>query len=242
MRTRPGETLDGALGGALKLFQREDGYRFSLDPLLLADFVSPVDGSVVELGTGCGVMALAIAHRSPRARVTAIELQPQLAELAHRNAELNALAERVLVREADFRKLHGLVPERAFDLVVSNPPFQPAGRTSPTDEKARARHELTCTVEDVVAAANTLLCERGRLAVIYPAERLTAVLGALGKLAPTRLRFVHPRVDAPAKLFMLEAARGKSRLEILAPLVLHQDGKRDYTSEAARILGEPERS
>lgn len=235
---------DSALGGALKILQHEGGYRFSLDPLLLADFVAPAEGAVVELGTGSGVMALALALRSPRARVTALELQPRLAELAARNVALNGLSERVLVREADLRNLEGLLPPQGFDLVASNPPFQPRGRVSPSDEKALARHELTCTLSDVVGAAKRLLRDGGRLALIYPAERLAEVLAELrgANLSPSRLRLVHPRLDEPARLFLVEALRArKGRLEVLPPLALHQAGKRDYTPEAARILGEPER-
>jgi len=246
LEAEPDETLDAVLGGALRLYQPRRGYRFSLDPLLLADFVGQASGEVLELGAGCGVLALAVAQRSPDARVTAVELQPRLAELARRNAALNGLAAQVHIVEADLCRLDGVVPARGFELVVSNPPFQPAsGRLSPSSEKALARHELACTLDDVVGAAARALRDNGRLALVYPAERLGEVMAALPAhgMAARRLRLVHPRADEGARLFLFEALRAKAAtLEVLPPLALHVGAGRDFTAEAARILGERDRA
>ncbi|MBS2033113.1 MAG: tRNA1(Val) (adenine(37)-N6)-methyltransferase [Deltaproteobacteria bacterium] len=239
MTARDDETLDAALGGALRVIQHKKGYRFSLDAVLLADFVSPARGSVVDLGTGSGVVAMIVAHRSPDARVTALELQPALADRARRSVALNRLEQRVTVVEGDVRKLE--LPSRSFDLVVSNPPFQAASdRVSPNSERAHARHELTYSLADLGPAAKHLLKPNGKLAVVYPATRLDEVLHAFVQLglSPTRLQLVHPRADEPAKMFLLEASLAESRMNTLPPLVLHEPGARTYTPEAARILGE----
>jgi len=233
------ETLDAALGGALRVLQHKKGYRFSLDAVLLADFVSPAKGRVVDLGTGSGVVAMIVAHRSPNTHVTALELQPQLANLARRSVALNGLNECVTIVEGDVRKLE--LPAHAFDLVISNPPFQAAtDRVSPNRERAHARHELTFSLADLGPAAKHLLEPTGKLAVVYPAARLDEVLQAFVQLglSPTRLRLVHPRADEAAKMFLLEASLIESQMVTLPPLILHEPGERTYTPEAAQILGE----
>lgn len=242
MPTSGDETVDAIFGGALRVTQPRRGYRFSLDAPLLADFMSPARGRAADLGSGSGVIALALAMRAPALQVDAVELQPELAELARRNAADNGLAPRVKVHQVDLRQLAGVLEAGAYDLVVCNPPYQPLeqGRVSPESQKAIARHEVACTLDDVVAAAKRLLRSGGRLGLVYPAPRLARLFGALERegLAARRLRCVHPRDDEAAQLVLVDAERGgKGLLELLPPLVLHGPD-RAYLPEAARILGE----
>jgi tRNA1Val (adenine37-N6)-methyltransferase len=236
----PGETLDAVYNGAVRLIQRKQGYRFSLDAVLLGDFASPARGRIVDLGTGCGVIPLIVAHRSPQARLVAVELQEGLAKLAERNVMLNGQLERVNVLCADLRALKGKLPHESFDLVLSNPPYRPArtGRLNPEQEKAIARHEVACELADVVRVACSLLKNGGRFKVVYPAARLTELFSALARhaLRPRRMRLVHPKATEPAKLVLLEAERqGSSELEVVTPLVLHgPDGA--FTAEVRRML------
>jgi tRNA1Val (adenine37-N6)-methyltransferase len=239
------ETLDGALGGAVRILQHRRGYRFSLDSILLADFASPAQGRVVDLGTGSGVVALVLAHRSPAAMVIGIEVQASLAERAQRSVLANGLQERVTIVRGDLRKLEGIVEPGSVDLVVANPPYQPleAGRRNPDAERAIARHEVHATVADVAQSAQRLLRSSGRLAVVYPARRREALQAALDAAGfrVARSREVLPRLGDAAKLLLVEAAfeRG-GPIAVLPPLVLHGEA-RDYTPEARAILGEPER-
>lgn len=224
-----GETLDAIGQGALRLLQRRDGYRFSVDALLLADFVRVAGGGpAIDLGAGAGIVALAIA-RGHGCAVTAVELQPGLCDLARRNAALNGLDTRIEVIEGDFRALRGRLSPSSFTCAVANPPFfeAGAGHVNPDSEKALARHEVTGSIADVAAAARWLLRDGGSLSAVFPAPRLCALLGAFAanKLAPRRLRCVHPRPGQDANLVLAEGVKNmpRARLEILPPLFLFDE-------------------
>ncbi|MDR0966306.1 MAG: methyltransferase [Myxococcales bacterium] len=231
------ETLD-AIGG-LQIFQRRKGYRFSVDALLLADFARVDRGPIVDLGTGSGIVALALA-RQTGCPVTAVELQPDLAALARRNAALNGLGEQVEVIEGDLRGLRSRLAPGTFECAVSNPPFfeAGAGHVNPASEKALARHEVAGSIRDVACAARWLLGPGGRLCVVFPAPRLTALTDALdsNKLALARLRCVHSRPDRDAHLVLAEAIKNapRTRTTLLAPLFLFDDAGRE--SDEAKAI------
>lgn len=222
----PGETLDAV--GELRILQRRDGYRLSLDPLLLARFACPspkaLEGRVIDLGTGSGVIPLLLASR--RVASVGLELQPALAALARRNVRLNGRTREVRILRGDLRQARALFPAAAFRHVLCNPPFhRPVGQLSPSLEKALSRHELTCTLEQVLGAAVHLLEPLGTLWLILPAARAAELLAGLSRerLTPTALRFVHPRLDAPARRVLVRAVKhGKGVLEVLPPWVLAQ--------------------
>ena len=227
--------------GRLTLWQPRDGYRFSLDPLLLVDFVRPPYGRVVDFCAGCGVVGLGLVSRDAGATASLVELQPRLAQLARRNADDNALGARVTVVAGDLR---GALPDAgaSFDVAVANPPYRALdeGPASPDEEVAIAQHELRVTVGEVAAAMRRVLVPAGRAALVYPASRVAHLLAALdgAGLRPLRARFVHPRADEPANRVLVEAQKGaRGPLVVEAPLVVRDAA--GYTAEAARILGEP---
>ena len=228
------ETLDAIHRGALLFIQRRRGYRFSVDALLLADFAGALRGEVADLGAGCGVIGLQLAKRSPGARVTAFELQESLAALATRNAALNGLRDRFTVQRCDLRQLATL-PSARFAQVVANPPFFREGAAVPSDdeERALARHELGCTLQEVLAAGRQLLNETGRIALVLPASREEELLTLFPKFPLTlgRLRRVHPAAAEPAKLILVEGTKTAGEPELLPPLVLRDPWGR-YTPEA----------
>lgn len=241
-----GCTRDGILGGRLALWQPRQGYRFAVDAPLLAHFAAEgrrgASGRAADLGAGCGVVGLAFAIHCPGWQVDLVELQPRLAALCAENATGNDLAHRVTAHAADARALRGALPGDAFELVASNPPFHRAGagRASPDPERAAAHAELTLTVEALAGAAARLLRPRGALAVIFSAERLPALLAACdaSRLAPVRLRAVHPLPGAPARRVLLEARKGVATPLVLEPPLFVHDSPGRYSAEAAAILGE----
>lgn len=243
-------TTDTLLCGRVVLFQPTRGFRSSLDPVLLSAFVTPPFGRFVDIGCGAGTLTFLLAARDQSARGVGVEIQPRLAAFAAAGRERNGLDRRIDVLHADVRRVAGRapLPAGAFDLVASNPPFRPvaAGRTSPDPERAQARHELSLTMDDLLAAASALLQPRGRFAVIYPAERLGSLLAQLPEhgLAPTRVRMVVSRPDRPPSRLLLEAtplagrvAAGGQPLETEEPLTLHEAGG-GYTREVRAMLGE----
>jgi tRNA1(Val) A37 N6-methylase TrmN6 len=235
------ETLDTLFQGGLKLRQSRRGYRFSLDALLLACFAAVRPGeSVVDLGTGNGVIALVLAYLYPGLSVTAVELQRGMTERARENARLNGFEKRIRVLCGDVRRIAQIAAPESHALVVCNPPYRkPAsGRISSDPEKRIARHEIAGGLDDFTRAGAYLLRVNGGMAVIYPAVRtvdLLATMRAAG-LEPKRLRMVHSFAGAEASLVLVEGAKGgRSGMKILAPLVIYEKGKQ-YSAEVASIL------
>ncbi len=231
-------TLDSILD--IKVYQHREGYRFSMDAVVLYSFVNLKRvGRIVDLGAGSGVVGLLLAKKYSDASVTLVELQEGLLKLAKKNIRTNKLANRVQAVKADIRKLpEGL---EGSDLAVSNPPFRKpgTGRLSPGDERAVARHELKLTLKELVAAASGLLRHGGRFSIIYHPARLAELMDELRavRLEPKRLRFVHGNVKSEAKIVLLEAVRGARRgLKVEKPLFVYKDDG-VYSDEVARIYG-----
>jgi len=233
------ESLD-RICGVLEVYQARGGYRFGLEALLLPGFVRPGAARAADLGTGSGVMALVLARFGKAARVTGVELQPQLADRARRSVAHNALQDRVEIVEADLRALPRAVPAGAYDLVISNPPYGEAGagQVCRASERALARQELGCRLGDVVAAARRLLAFRGRFAVVLPPARLPELLRLCQDhgLRPARLRLVHGRPELAACHALVECVRGgRMALAVEPPLVVYERTE-VYTPEVEGML------
>ena len=216
------ETIDSFLNGTLQIIQSRQGYRFSVDALLLAEFVSVrSEDVVVDLGAGCGIISLVLAVKRKVGFIVGLELQDELASQAQRNIVLNKLEKKIAIIRGDLR--HPPMGPAFAHLVVCNPPYRPqkSGRINPDFSKAIARHELSTKIDDILAAGKALLKEGGRLALIYPANRLAEIFTKMRiqDIEPKRLQIVFPNSYSHAKLAMIEGRlRGKSGLKILPPL------------------------
>jgi len=237
------ETLDDLILGGLKLIQPVQGYRFSLDAVLLAHFpeLSGVQRAV-DLGTGSGVIPLLLAVRSPQVKVIGVELQTGMVERARRSVSLNGLQDRIEIIAADIREIEKSLPGGSAELVLSNPPFwkKGEGHVSRQPEQAAARHELHLNLEQLVSQGAYLLAPGGKLAIIQRAERLAESLEILrrSQLTLTRLRMVHAFLDRKAGLVLVEAVKSRrGRLTVLPPLLVYtQVGQ--YSPEIQAIYGE----
>jgi len=217
------ETLDQLRDFDLRIVQPKTGYRFSLDPLLLCDFAPAEQAEILDLGTGCGIIALVMARKNPRATVAAVEVSPVMADIARRNVAGNNLSDRISVAEADILLLTRKYRADSFDLVMGNPPYrrQGEGRISPKTGRDVARHESSAKLADFLAVARKLVKPGGSICFIYHPERLAELIAtALQlKLSPSRLQMVHGDVSLPARMFMIELLKGKrSALEVLPPI------------------------
>ncbi len=216
-------TRDSLWQGRLPLWQpaRREGYRFNLDPVLLAGFVEPAD-HLLDLGAGCGILGLLLLRLGRVERVTAVEVQPQLAALARRNGEEHGHpAERFSVVCGDLRHVE-CPPAQA---VAFNPPYfaAAAGQPAPNRGRDAARHERNGTLDDFVSVAATTLAPGGSLFAIVPAARgdeLRTLCTNAG-LAAHRVRRVLPRVDEAPNHLLLEARRGGVETNTEEPLVVH---------------------
>jgi tRNA1Val (adenine37-N6)-methyltransferase len=233
---RDGETLDAFHHGRVRVLQKKKGYRFSVDAPLLADFIRTREGDeALEIGTGSGIVSLLLGAR-PFRRVTALEIQPELADLARRNVALNGLEDRIEVVEGDFRDY---APDRKFDLIFSNPPYirKATGFLSRSPERSAAKHELHGDIGDILGKTAQWLEPAGRACFVYPEKRREDLARAADRLGlrVQRFRQVLPREGEPANLFLVELGFAAVHPEIMPPLVLFgPDGK--YTAAAEAVF------
>jgi tRNA1Val (adenine37-N6)-methyltransferase len=221
--------------------QPERGYRFSIDSVILAGFAAPLcRGAVLDLGTGCGVLLLLLSRLAPGMLTgTGVELQEDLLDFACRNFRDNRPDGRLVAVPGDFRgDIPGIEPG-SFDLVVANPPYGRAGhgRRNPDPAKETARHEVTCTLPELFAAASRLLSATGRFAFILPYARIEEIEPCAAKegMRVEFLRVVHPSDGAPPSRGLCCAVRGRRGTpRLLPPLFLH-GGPEKYCPEVERI-------
>lgn len=233
----PDETRDTFFNGKLQIIQKKRGYRFSVDAVLLSQFIKiRKNERVIDLGTGCGILPLLLSHTTKAHSFIGIEIQKGLVECAKKNVLLNHLDDRISILKQDFRELKGTFPPGSFDVVLSNPPYRKAltGRINPTMEKAIARHEMKGTLEDLISIASYLLPHKGRCYVIFPTLRTVDLLVVLRskKLEPKRLQFVYPHVGEEAKFLLVESMKASGvELKLMEPLILHESTIKDGGAE-----------
>lgn len=217
------------MDGRLKLIQSRTGYRFSIDAILLTEFATIKKGDIVaDLGIGCGIIPLLLFLEKPLRYAFGLEIQEALTSQTARNIKLNSLSHKISVIRGDIR--HPPLKPGTADVVICNPPYRKkeSGRINPDPQKAIARHEIMASLDDILGAAEYILRAKGRLAMIYPAERLADLMLKirLAGMEPKRLRIIYPGMESDAKLAMVEASLGgRKGLKVLPPLI----GQGDYT-------------
>lgn len=218
-------TLDALYKGALKLKQSKAGYRYGLDSILLGSFAKSGTERTLDLGTGCGIVGLMLVHERKSERVVGLEVQESLHKLARLNVANNGASSEIDLVLGDLRQAAVLDTLGTFDRVVMNPPYfaAKAGRLPPEEEKAIAKHKLLGGLEEWVLSASRVLEHRGLLEVVYPAERLTDLLGRCKEhdLQPIELTCVHTKPKADAELVLVRAQKGsRSGLAVTPPWIL----------------------
>ena len=234
-------TEDTFLNGCLKVKQQRSGYRFSIDAVLIAAHARPRSGeTVLDLGTGCGIIAMMLAYRNSEIKVHGIEIQPKLAELAALNVTENGMGEQISIHCMDMKRVPLKMISGPADLIVCNPPFRKAasGRINPNRQRAVARHEIKVTLDDLVQTAHRLLRVAGRLVTVYPAERLTDILTQMrdAEIEPKFVRMIHSGKQAEARRILVEGNKGgRPGIKIAPPLVIYNpDGS--YTDEVQAMF------
>jgi len=237
---RENERVDDLQRNGLKIIQNPSAFRFGMDAVLLSDFtrLRPRE-AVADMGTGTGILALLLSQKEESCTFEAIELQPDMADMAARSVKLNALEDRIHVHAMDMRRAYETIGRERMNAVVCNPPYGKRGGTLTNDAASvvLARHETDCTIEDVAASCAAVLKNHGRLSIVFPAQRMLELCDALRKsrLEPKRIRMVCAHVDDPPYLVMVEAMKNaKPQLLWMPPLIVyHADGTE--TEEIKRI-------
>lgn len=242
------ETLDSWGKGAVRVIQKKTGYRFSIDSLILSEFIRLKDPSLIlDLGTGSGILALLLAKGYPLSRIIALELATESIDLARRNIILNQFQDRISLVQGDLCQLPGFFKKGEFDAVVSNPPYRPLnhGRINPNPQKALARHEIRVTLPQLLKAVAHTLKNGGKWFVIYPAWRLVSLLAISrqNRLEPKKIRLVHSFQDKEAEWVMMEAVyQGREDLKVLPPITVYREAG-IYDPRIQDLLqGKPERT
>ena len=238
-----GERVDDLQRNGLRVIQKEAGFRFGTDAVLLADFAQARRGErVCDMGTGTGVLPLLLCARAEGATVDAFEIQADMADMARRSVRLNGLEERIRVHHADCRDAASIIGHETCRLVVTNPPYTAAGAGLVSPEKMRAlsRSDADCSIEAWMASCGRVLQNGGRLCCVFPAPRFLQLCDAMraARVEPKRVRFVAARADAAPKLVLVEGLKGgRSGLHLL-PLLMTHTPEGAYTEEMQRIYGE----
>ncbi|MBI5892483.1 MAG: methyltransferase [Deltaproteobacteria bacterium] len=203
------ETVDSV--GTFKIIQKKKGYRWTEDSIHLAEFSLPLskNDTVLDIGTGSGIIPLILAYKSPVKNIVGIEIQETLADLALRNVKINNLSKRIKILKKDYRALKDVFKQKRFSVILSNPPYIPikSGRVCPDKERAIARQEIFGALKELAHISKWLLKSGGRFLCIYPISRLKEIISAFDKegLEITRIKFVNS--GEKVKLFLVEARK-----------------------------------
>jgi tRNA1Val (adenine37-N6)-methyltransferase len=242
---KEGERIDDLNIDGLKIIQNPGKFCFGLDAVMLASFATvKKEDFVVDFGTGTGIIPIILCGKTQASKIIGIEVQKDMVDMAKRSVRMNNLEGRVSILEGDIKKAASIIPEGIADLVVSNPPYinDGHGLKNPDNSKAIARHEILCTLEDVVKSAGKVLRNGGKLAMIHRSSRMVDVLTCMRDMGiePKRIRMIHSDADRESNLFLVEGMKESGRfLKVLKPLVIYSGG--DYTQEIHSIYYKGER-
>lgn len=238
----PGERFDELNRNNYKIIQHPDKFCFGMDAVLLSGFVKVKElETVLDLGTGTGIIPILLEAKTKGRHFTGLEIQHESAEMAMRSVAVNKQQDKISIVVGDIKEASYLFGAASFDVVTTNPPYMnyQHGLLNPDQPKAIARHEVLCNLDDVVRAASRVLRPGGRFYMVHRPFRLVEIFGKLTdfKLEPKRMKLVHPYVNKEPNMVLLECVKGgKSMITIEAPLIVYAK-QGVYTQEIYDIYG-----
>ncbi len=229
----PHETLEDLQCGGLFLIQKEKGFRFGTDAVLLAGYAKNIKSKcTLDLCTGSGIVPILLSHKTDTPEIHGIEIQEDIADMAKRSVLYNNLEERVHIKNGDLKEAMSYYKPSSFDLITCNPPYMKAGSAilNQSDTKVISRHEVLCNLEDVIKISARLLKYNGHLVIIHRPNRLTDVLSQMRDnfIEPKTLRFIHTSFNKPPTLFIADGMfMAKRDIKILPPLIMYDDNGKE---------------
>lgn len=235
-----GERLDDLNIKGYQIIQHKDKFCFGMDAVLLSEFARAKPGErVLDMGTGTGVIPILMEAKEKGSVFQALEIQPESAAMARRSVEYNGLQHKIQIIEGDIKAASAILGRAVFDVVTVNPPYMndSGGLKNPALPKAIARHEVLCTLEDVIREAAAVLKEHGRFYMVHRPARLQEIITRMHQyhLEPKRLRMVHSFVDKEATMVLIEGLKGGGVfMKVENPLIIYEQ-EDVYTKEVRRI-------
>ncbi|MBQ8278731.1 MAG: tRNA1(Val) (adenine(37)-N6)-methyltransferase [Roseburia sp.] len=239
---KDGERLDDLQCKGYCIIQDPARFCFGMDAVLLSGFAKAKKGEkVLDLGTGTGIIPILMAAKTEGESFTALEIQEESADMARRSVILNHLDEKVKIVTGDIKDASKIFGASSFHVITTNPPYMIGthGENSPSEAKAIARHEVLCTLDDVLRESARLLMPGGRFYMVHRPFRLAEILSKMVeyKIEPKRMRLVHPYIDKEPNMVLIEGLRGgKSRMTVEPPLIVYKEPG-IYTNEIYEIYG-----
>ena len=239
---KPGERLDDLQLKGYEIIQHPGRFCFGMDAVLLSAFARVKTGEcVLDLGTGTGILPILLAGKTNGKHFTGLEIQPESAEMANRSVLHNELQERVSIVEGDIKEASSIFGVDSFDVVTTNPPYMIGGHglANPESAKAIARHEVLCTLDDILRESARVLKTNGKFFMVHRPFRLAEILNGMSQVGiePKRMRLVYPHIDKEPNMVLVEGIRGaKPRMTVEPPLIVYEkDGS--YTEELLKCYG-----
>lgn len=226
---KTGERLDDLQIKGYHIIQNPERFCFGIDAVLLSDFAKVKKGEkVLDLGTGTGILPILLEAKTMGAHFTGLEIQEESADMARRSVAYNCLEEKMNIVTGDIKEAAQLFGPASFDVITTNPPYMinDHGLKNEADAKTIARHEILCTLDDILRESAKLLKEsKGRFYMIHKPFRLAEIMTKMCqyRLEPKRIQFVHPYVDKEPTMVMIEAIKGgKSRVTVEPPIIMYE--------------------
>ncbi len=235
------ERIDDLQLNNLKIIQRNDGFCFGIDSILLSDFAKGIkkNSNVLDLGTGTGILGILLCAKTELKKITGIEVQADIADMASRSIKLNNLEEKFDIININIKKIDKILKIDSYDYIVTNPPYKKvnSGKINENKVKLISRHEVEADLSDFIKVSFKLLKDRGTLFMVHRSERLADIISEMRKykMEPKRIRFVYSNNISESKLVLIESVKnGKPFLKLDKPLYIYkEDG--NYTDEILEI-------
>lgn len=239
---KPNERIDDLQRNNYRIIQDPERFCFGMDAVLLSGFAKAKEGDhVIDLGTGTGIIPILMEAKTKASNLVGLEIQPESADMAQRSVELNHLEKKIRIVTGDIREASSIFGAATFDVVTSNPPYMTEhhGITNEKSPKAIARHELLCTLEDVIRQAAKLLRPGGSFYMVHRPFRLVDIMVLMREyhLEPKRMKLVYPYIDKDPNMVLIEGLRGgRPRMTVEKPLIVYKEPG-VYTDEIYEIYG-----
>lgn len=223
------ERLDDLQRCGYKIIQDPERFCFGMDAVLLSGFAKAKEGDrVLDMGTGTGIIPILMEAKTDASALVGLEIQPESADMARRSVAFNQLQHKIQIIEGDIKEAASIFGAASFDVVTCNPPYMIGqhGIQNPDAPKAIARHEIHCTLEDVISQAAKLLKPGGHFYMVHRPFRLAEMISLMTKcrVEPKRMQLVYPYIDKEPNMVLIEGVRGgKSRMQVEKPLIVYKE-------------------